>query len=53
MDDRLNETWQETEVDVQLQERFLSLMESCGIYLPPQLKIGAIFLRNNIDLLEG
>ena len=53
MDDRLNETWQETEVDAQLQERFLSLMEPCGIHFPPQLKIGAIFLRNNIDLLEG
>ena len=35
MDDRLNKTWQETEVDVQLQERFWRLMESCGIHLPP------------------
>jgi len=57
MDERLNETWQTTEEDEDLQKRFWSLFESSesakssgwhGVLLS---RVGAEFLRQNRDLL--
>ena len=52
MDERLNDTWQTTEEDQELQQCFWSLFkvnEPNGTFRP---RVGAEFLRSNQDLLD-
>ena len=50
MDDRLNASWQTTEEDEELQQRFWALFGPDKLR-SPDLRIGAEFLRKNKDLL--
>ena len=51
MDQRLNGTWQTTKEDEELQHRFWALFGPDKLK-SPDLRIGAEYLRQNIDLLE-
>ena len=50
MDDRLNKTWVSNPEDEELQKQFWSLYGP-GKLKSPNLRIGAIYLRNNKNLL--
>jgi putative glycosyltransferase (TIGR04372 family) len=51
MDDRLNGTWKTTGEDEELQKRFWALFGSNKLNVP-DLRIGAEYLRTNMDLLK-
>ena len=50
MDERVKECWEENPEDVDLQERFWEIIETNGVFRPPQLRICAVFLRQNKEL---
>ncbi len=52
MDERLKGTWQTTEEDEELQQRFWSLFKSSDLHGVIKARIGRDFLRQNKDLLE-
>ena len=52
MDERLKGTWQTTEEDEELQQRFWSLFRKSELHGVIKARIGGDFLRQNKDLLE-
>lgn len=52
MEERLNQTWQETEEDRELQHRFWSLFKFSDLHGVFLSHIGADFLRKNKELLD-
>ena len=52
MDRRLKGTWETTQEDEQLQQRFWSLFDGSDLHGVFSARIGAEFLRQNQDLLE-
>ena len=52
MDERLKDTWQTTEEDEELQQRFWSLFRKSELHGVIKARIGRDFLRQNKDLLE-
>lgn len=52
MDERLKGTWRTTEEDEELQRRFWSLFKDSELHGDIKSRIGAYFLRQNVDLLK-
>lgn len=52
MEERLNRTWQTSEDDEEMQQRFWSLFDGSSLHGKISSRIGADFLRENLVLLE-
>ena len=52
MDERLNNTWEMTEEDEELQRRFWAILNLDEVHEPFLPRIGAEFLRQNRELLD-